>query len=221
VIGGRWIAVAGDLHGALAVLERLLGRFERASGGRVELVLQVGDLELPEDARTRRDLVFIGGNHDTPREVAPGFHSLGRAGAIERHGVRIGGLSGTYHPRLSEEPRDGKAAPDEHCTRDDVAVLLAEKLDILLLHEWPEGIAKGTRGNPHGKLLIERLQPRWAFCGHRHAAFAAELGATRVRCLADVPKGGEESVAFLRLPDLVEAAPLGELETFARLGERR
>jgi lariat debranching enzyme len=106
----------------------------------------------------------------------------------------------------------------EHCTRDDVAVLLAERVDVLLLHEWPEGLQPGTRGNPHARLLIERLQPRWAFCGHRHASFAGELGATRVRCLADVPKGGTEAVSFLRLPDLVEAAPIDELETFQAFG---
>lgn len=221
MIGGRWIAIAGDLHGELPRLDKLLRRFERATRGKVALVLQVGDLELGPDARPLRgiEMVSIGGNHDATTEVAPGFTSLGRAGVVERLGLRIGGLSGTYHPRLSEEP--GPARTGEHCTRDDVALLLAAKVDVLLLHEWPENLQPGTRGNPHARLLIERLEPRWAFCGHRHAAFSGEIGQTRVRCLADVPKGGADAVAFLLLPDLVEAAPLEELETFRSFGDER
>ncbi|MEZ0227294.1 MAG: metallophosphoesterase family protein, partial [Planctomycetota bacterium] len=136
MIGGRWIAIAGDLHGDVSRLERLLRRFERAASAEVVLVLQVGDLELPDDARPLRgaEVVFIDGNHDKEGAAAPGWTSLGRSGVVERHGVRIGGLSGTYHPKLSEEPAAPGAGAGEHCTRDDVAALLAARLDVLLLH---------------------------------------------------------------------------------------
>ncbi len=217
MIGGCWIAIAGDVHGDLARLDRLLGRFERAAEARVSLVLQVGDLELPDDARPlRAEVVFVSGNHDPGETVREGYTSLGPAGVVEREGVRIGGLSGIFHPGISQG--SSRTASPEYCKPEHVALLLRERLDILLLHEWPEGLKEGARGNPHGRLLVDRLAPRWVFCGHRHAAFAGELGASRVRCLGDVPRGGEDAVSFLRLPDLVEAAPLGELETFKAMG---
>lgn len=86
----RWIAVAGDVHGALDALAALLERFERATGHAVDLVLSVGDLEphrderdletlvAPEggrrvgdfpryrsgESRLPAEVVFIGGNHE-------------------------------------------------------------------------------------------------------------------------------------------------------------
>ena len=253
----RWIAVAGDVHGALDALGSLLERFERATGHAVDLVLQVGDLEPHRDERDlgtlvapeggRRvgdfpryatgasrlpaEVVFIGGNHEPwgslervgSGELAPGFHFLGRAGSVRRLGLTIAGLSGIFHPRHSERPREG-AGPEQgnwdkatceratYFSREDVAALLARpRVDVLLLHDWPlgvledhhrarlPGLAPGEAvGSEPARLLVERLSPAWVFCGHRHVAYSRDwaLGdsTARVRCLADVPGGGTSGV---------------------------
>lgn len=239
---GRWIAVAGDVHGALAELCELLGRFARASGCSVDLLLQVGDLELPEDPlRLPCETIYISGNHETWKrlESSDGFTYVGRSGVVERLGLRIGGFSGIYHPRHSEEPTPGSG---EHGTRADVAALLAERaIDILLVHDWPQGVlAEADRsrlrptprtgaevGSPHARLLVERLAPPWVFAGHHHVPYSRDWVLSpgqkaRVRCLADVGSGST-SVAFLSWDGtkLEESAPLEELEAFAAAGKRR
>jgi hypothetical protein len=272
-----WIAVVGDVHGALDELAELLERFELASGHPVDLILQVGDLEPHRDerdletlvapdskrparervgdfpryaagaARLPAEVVFIGGNHEpwgfleerASGEIAPGFTFLGRAGKIERLGLAIAGLSGIHHPRHSARERE--RAGWERATyfsREDVATLLAlDRVDVLLLHDWPAGLLEEkdrprlpglAPGEPVGsepaRLLVERLRPSWVFCGHRHVPYARDwdLGgfSVRVRCLADVPDGGASSVLFLRKDgrDLAECAPLEELEALALAG---
>jgi predicted phosphodiesterase len=232
-VSAHWIAVVGDLHGAVPALRALLRRFEKATRARVELILQVGDLELEAGVGNLPEIVAIEGNHDAPR-TRDGVTALGRAGVVERLGLRIAGLSGTYHPGLSEQadPGDTRA-----CTRDDVSRLLgAGHVDVLLLHDWPRGLLQDADrarlrppvrdvaafGNPHGQLLVERLAPAWVFCGHHHVPYRRDLpleaGTAHVRCLADVPKGGIDAIAFLKCEGgtLVESAPLDELEAFAR-----
>jgi predicted phosphodiesterase len=239
----RWIAVAGDVHGALDRLGELLERFARAVGRRVDLLLQVGDLELPEDAPAFPfETIFVSGNHETWERLdlpAPGFTYVGRAGVVERLGLRIGGLSGIHHPAISEGPGPGRR---EHGTRADVAALLAlGAVDVLLVHDWPQGVladkdrarlrpaprSAALVGSPHARLAVDRLAPPWVFAGHHHVPYARDWDRgdghpARVRCLADVASG-PSSVAFLAWDGrtLEESAPLEELEAFARAGRGR
>ncbi len=104
---------------------------------------------------------FVGGNHECygwldrhPQgfSPAPGCHYLGRVGYRRIQGLGLLGLSGVYDGEALERPRPG---PNELAGRSNKALVgftdaeveaavEAEGVDVLLLHEWPEGVATMT-----------------------------------------------------------------------------
>lgn len=156
------------------------------------------------------EIVFIGGNHeaynwlDTMPEggaLHPNCYYLGRSGVIERLGLRIAGLTGNFSPRAFKvEPaivdyNDPVVLASwklkkksTYFTKTDVRELSAAgPVDILLLHDWPEGLHKlvhpGTEdgtprrgvGNLPARSLVEKLKPRWLFCGHMHQYYRGDI----------------------------------------------
>ncbi|HYE78661.1 MAG TPA: metallophosphoesterase, partial [bacterium] len=107
-------------------------------------------------------MLFIGGNHDPYNWLdhfpAGGWlnnwlYYLGRSVDTEHEGLHICGISGIYHPKKS--PVDSRSAMPVVRTAADrkaytymvqgevEAMLEVEKkmpCDILLLHDWPQGI---------------------------------------------------------------------------------
>jgi lariat debranching enzyme len=182
------------------------------------------------ERKLERELIFIGGNHEPygwleefqdGGVLAPNLTYLGRAGAVERKGLRIAGLSGIHHGRWSKEE---SRAPREELeggslgwkqatwiTREDERRALAlGRADILLLHEWPEGLLPEDEelrpvglledddlGSPEGKLAIETLRPKLVFCGHMHVRFSGTIAGAPVQALANVA-AGRSSLAFVR-----------------------
>jgi len=83
----------------------------------------------------------------------------------------------------------------------DLAETAAEEMldhcphaDILILHSPPRGVADITSqgqsvGSTAIRAAIERLQPRYAFCGHIHDSWgkSGRIGATRVVNLGPTP----------------------------------
>ena len=171
------------------------------------------------ESRMTRPFYFIGGNNEdfeslhplsAGGDVAPGVHYLGRVGAANIAGIRVGWLSGIYAPKWLDNPLE---APTTAATRKqagyfrraEVDRLRAERsLDLLLTHEWPRGLFARTpgkpvrpwMGNPLTRTLVDEVQPQWLLCGHSHEQFAATLhhgGAvqTRVACLDEAaePEG--------------------------------
>lgn len=174
-------------------------------------------------------LTFIGGNHEPyafldrhdGEELMAGLRYLGRAGRVELGGLEIVGLSGIYVDELYSEQRPG---PDERVgvsnkdlvgfTEDELASLLDGGADILLLHDWPEGMIPEERvqefwgerrgqdpGNAPARLLVEILKPKLVLCGHLHRrdAFSIPLdgGATaEVICLGKVGQGPDAFAVF-------------------------
>jgi predicted phosphodiesterase len=180
----------------------------------------------------RWPLHFVGGNneafealeeHPEGGELAPNVRYLGRAGAKTLEGMRVAWLSGIYAPTRYALPR---LPPRSQETRRQAGYFRKEDVDrvradpqgpteLLLLHEWPRGIAgrecsvaraeiRGIRqaywpnvGNPHGLPVINALRPSWVLCGHLHVPFATTLWwtdapPTRVVCLdqATRPEAG-------------------------------
>lgn len=169
----------------------------------------LGDFPLFHRGRERFPcpLYFIGGNHEPhgwleqhPEgfELVEGCHYLGRAGVSELRGLRVAFLSGIHGEEHFERARPDVARIHELPNREwiyfneaDVErVLAAERADVLLIHEWPEGVMaardrerlgaiarrKGLRpGNPWARLLMEALRPRLVLCGHMHLRYSHDL----------------------------------------------
>ncbi len=108
-------------------------------------------------------------------EVAPGIRYLGRAGIVERHGLRIAGLSGIHSPKRYELPIPARweayrtllKEPTYFRKADVERLLAAPTIDILLTHDWPAGHF-GPFGNPQGRALLDTLRPRLHLVGHMH-----------------------------------------------------
>lgn len=148
---------------------RQLGSFHRVLSG---------------ELRYPAEVIFIGGNHEPygwleelaeGGEIAPGIVYAGRAGIIERAGLRIAALSGIHSPTRYELPlpegwRERKTLLKEptYFRRPHVETLRrAEAVDILLTHDWPSGHF-GPFGNPPTRALLDTLQPRLHLVGHMH-----------------------------------------------------
>ncbi|HNW92071.1 MAG TPA: metallophosphoesterase [bacterium] len=177
------------------------------------------------------ELIHIGGNHEPVRmlepiwsggEVASGVRFLGRAGVLERCGLRIGGLSGNYRARDYDQPLP-VLSPDNsnrkgllHIRKSDVDKLLAEPpVDILLMHDWPRRIAEasgllfgrnnGECGYQEGDAIIDALNPRIVLLGHMH--WFRDFMVDGMRCISmgavcDEAVPANERCVILRIDDV-------------------
>eukprot|EP00698_Gefionella_okellyi_P023284 TRINITY_DN7907_c0_g1_i1.p1 TRINITY_DN7907_c0_g1~~TRINITY_DN7907_c0_g1_i1.p1 ORF type:complete len:347 (+),score=59.07 TRINITY_DN7907_c0_g1_i1:196-1236(+) len=170
--------------------------------------------------------LFIGGNHEASVHnwelffggwAAPNIYYLGQAGVVNFGGVRIAGLSGIFkdHDYLKghfERPpySDGTMRSTYHVREYEVFKLkqLTGKIDIMLSHDWPSGIAhygntdqllriksflaeevhSNTLGSLPGAELLFGLKPNYWFAAHLHVKFAAA-----------VPHGDGSCTKFLAL----------------------
>lgn len=210
---------------------------------------QVGDYPAYHTGRNSfpAEVAFIGGNHEaynwletmpTGGQLGPKCYYLGRWGVIERLGLRIAGLTGNYSPRAYESGRrsvdysNPAVLANERAKKQSTYFVQVEvealaksgHVDILLLHDWPEGLPElaepGTTdgtprrgvGNPHGLWLLEQLKPRWLFCGHMHQYFRGEIrwsatAVTRFACLERATSPGNQAMCVLRIEHEGDAYP--------------
>ncbi len=178
------IPVFGDIHRRWGTVQRILDREagERGSG------LAVGDFGNFKYGGSQK-LVFVHGNHesfghlkeiryDKESNLAPIFS--GEVVIVE--GLRVAGLPGVYSPKVFE----GGDKPLKYYNRSDIEQVAAlTDIDILLTHEAPAGIFQDDLGLGRREImeLVERLQPRMAFCGHHHSRFETTIGQTRMIAL--------------------------------------
>ena len=190
-------------------------------------------------------IYFIGGNHEPYGfldENTEGFKLvknctyLGTSFTGEINGLRICGLSGVYSPNYFSQPRPSLHSIDttpnkafSYFRESDVESLLLEReIDILLIHEWPDGLVceedyvkideqrrrlmYKNIGNEYARLVIELLKPQIVVCGHMHLSYRRTFywpdgRLTKVLALANI-NSGSESVAIV-------AAYGGKLEELA------
>jgi hypothetical protein len=163
---------------------------------------------------------FIGGNHEPfgllnsmPKggDVAYHCHYLGRAGAINHAGLRIGYLSGISPPESPRRQRRAAKCPGPYYTEHDLSrATAAGRVDLLLLHQWPEGAidrpeASGRRraagasdpGSETARILVELLQPQVVFAGHMHWPHRSRLSErTTFYGLAHIDQGRDAFAVF-------------------------
>ena len=101
--------------------------------------------------------ICIGGNHEAVgylRELryggwlAPNMYFLGSSGVIRFGSLRIGGISGVKKPSAYTRPFecppfDPRSMESAYGMRkDDIDLLqqIAQPLDIMMSHDWPEGM---------------------------------------------------------------------------------
>lgn len=142
-------------------------------------------------------LLFIGGNHEPwnflDEKSEGGFltHNiefLGRVGKRNIDGIDIVGVSGIFSQRFFNEPRPVQPYPISkrrqvtYFNNNDIEkAMKAGRTDILLTHEWPVPLnddAKdqksafhwSTVGSEPLSRLVDRLKPKYIFCGHMHVS---------------------------------------------------
>ena len=167
-------------------------------------------------------VLFIGGNHEPYqwmdghdpddqgiRWLAPNWGYLGRAGAAILFGMRVAWLSGVY--RKDSWDRDRESYPRSvSFNRVEAKRTLKMgrslgRIDLLLLHDWPEipttvgyGRRAGRRGNPVARWLVDELRPSMVCCGHKHIRWSGRLKTSRIEALATV---GSRSDSLLVMDD--------------------
>ncbi|KAM3160689.1 Lariat debranching enzyme [Lachancea thermotolerans] len=164
--------------------------------------------------------IFIGGNHENMRGlaelprggfVAKNIYYMGYSGSIVVQGVRISGLSGIYKSHDFERPRASLSQIKAegwgrhvrnmyHVRKTDVLPLfMLTQTDIMLSHDWPNGIAhhgdlkkllkqkpffkrdifNNDLGSPVNWQLLRKLTPCWWLSAHLHVKFEAQVALNK------------------------------------------
>jgi len=114
--------------------------------------------------------VGVAGNHDLfgkSWRPTPGFFSNMHyldGDVLEVAGLRIGGLGGIIGNRAKPQRRE------ENEYFRALESLLCPELDVLIMHEGPEGLALDQQGNSKIRDLLERHPPHLVIRGHKHWA---------------------------------------------------
>uniref|UniRef100_A0AC35TIN7 DBR1 domain-containing protein n=1 Tax=Rhabditophanes sp. KR3021 TaxID=114890 RepID=A0AC35TIN7_9BILA len=156
--------------------------------------------------------IFIGGNHEATSYlqelqyggwVAKNIYYMGFCSVINFAGLRIGGVSGIYKSReyswahFECVPYDHRTSVSAYHTRSievfKLKQLKSSRLDIMLSHDWPEGIAfhgninelfrmkkfliddiqNHCLGNPHTMEILNQIKPKYWYSAHLHVKYAA------------------------------------------------
>ena len=99
-------------------------------------------------------------------------------------------------------------------TRDDVEFLRSlPKIDILVMHEWPNNMFQGVvpdqlaerfgpeldeigKSNMLYELILEK-QPKHVFSGHMHLPYTGKIGNSTIHCLSILGLKGDHAVVEL------------------------
>ena len=193
------ILVFGDIHGLMGkadipTIDVVVDIVERTGA---DLVLQLGDMGGYRSFS--KPVHWIFGNNDSislmkacsqgkpPVEnlvhIRTGDVLIFRAGNEE---ITISGLNGAYDPLYYDLRRDDL---DDlgYFTKEDVAKCLdLRNIDIFLAHGCPSGLGFGREpdyGNPAIRRILDRVKPRYMFCGHGHFYRDVEYDGCKVYAL--------------------------------------
>ncbi|RMF85915.1 MAG: hypothetical protein D6736_16350 [Nitrospinota bacterium] len=236
------IGIFGDIQGYFGPTNQLLIDYfaDLVATLDCDFFLQTGDM--CHYRSFARPVYWIYGNNDWPpviREIAEGrrditnLHHLptGQIVTLQRgeECVRVSGLNGAfeeiyYHARPGEYPAYELAGYFQASDIEACLALAGESIDIFLTHGCPAGLGLGREPDhavPVIRELLDRLQPRYLFCGHAHFFRCLRYGPSTVCSLAPL----EEEFYLLDTQtdqlERVKSRPLPELHPYRQAGKGR
>lgn len=253
-VHGRWAEFAHDVDIAASFLPegaRLAAVLQLGDAEPTADAAQLAEVHIKPERRALSDFAevlagrvrfaapvyFIGGNHEPWRTLdrngglvqggaplAPGVHFLGRAGAVELSGVRIGFLSGIRHAdgrpfTLADRLRLDTIESANYYTVEELArTAKCGPVDLLLTHERPTGTGfvhkLSETGDPAVRRLLGELRPAASFHGHHHRADEAVVDGVRVFAMGLTGQGVPEAVSvFAWDPDTRSVSRLRHVRT--------
>ena len=154
---------------------------------------------------------FIKGNHEDfdfleahekNNEVARNIFYLPNQTIIKPDGrIKIGILGGNWSWKYYMKGKlKKKKDKRQYFNQQDIEFFRKHPVNILLFHAYPQGVMKNgeDKGSPRLTELIEEIQPRYAFHGHRHRYNHAKIGRTEVIGL-DIIDREKKSIYVLEL----------------------
>jgi len=100
--------------------------------------------------------------------------------------ITVSGLNGAYDPLYYDFRREDLVDLGYFTREEAEKCLDLKSLDIFLAHGCPSGLGFGREpdyGNPAIRLILDRVRPRYMFCGHGHFYRAAEYNGCKVYSL--------------------------------------
>ncbi len=183
----RMLAVS-DMHGNIENVMRALDEYP------ADLVVSCGDWGDPgeldgaalEEIASRAPIVSVYGNHDDTDVLSSvsnrdGSSILLRNGEVRRvRDLNIAGISGIW----AKSHRKPYYVTDED-VEEIARGLTGRRVDILLTHGCPVGLADVVPGGRHGGQrcfldAFKMVSPRLHLCGHLHAAQKKQLADGRL-----------------------------------------
>ncbi len=189
------ILAFSDLHLDEGAAREILSRSED-----VDLFLGVGDfaqrreglagyMALLEPIAERA--IYVPGNNETEDELRSATSARVLHGeAVTVGNLTVGGIGGAIPP-LPPMPWGSYDLTEQDAAQKLAAIGAA---DILMSHSPPKGVAdvltgRGSIGSVSVREAVERLAPRYLFCGHVHDCWGqgGTIGGTEIRNLG--PRG--------------------------------
>lgn len=193
VLAVKRIMFCSDIH----------ARFENAQGLIDEVnpdaVICCGDFSSTINCSNITDIpdfgvpfYFIPGNHENEElkkfdnysqlsKVNKNVYFVPRPSVFILFGVTFLGLGGNYGSSDFDKENQKKWHYSQRMFDEAKELSNDIPIDILLTHESPIGIRKGTRiinARPEITDLVEFIQPKYAFFGHHHAWLSGKIGET-------------------------------------------
>lgn len=190
------ILIFGDIHGLVGkadipAIDVVVDVVKRTDA---DLILQVGDMGGYRSFS--RPVHWIFGNNDSPSLMKlcnigkPPVENLVhiRTGEVltfhaGHEYVTLSGLNGAYDPLYYDFKRDDLEDLGYFTKEEAAECFDLKSVDIFLAHGCPSGLGFGREpdyGNPAIRQILDKVKPRYMFCGHGHFYREAECGGSRV-----------------------------------------
>jgi len=193
------VLIFGDIHGytgtadipTIDVVTDIVKQVD------AQVILQVGDMG--GYRHFSKPVHWIYGNRDSlslmeanRKGISP-YENLINIGTgevltfyLEEEKITVSGLNGAYDPLYYDFKRENLDDLGYFTASDIEKCLKLRDIDIFLVHGCPSGLGLGREpdhGVPAIRMILEKVKPRYMFCGHAHFYRAVEYDRSMVYTL--------------------------------------